>query len=492
LRTQATDKTGRNGFRLALPSSKKPKEGIVGRRIIVCDGVDNARQWARIGAVECEELTWVPREDESTLRPPGFRALQGGLSVEAITKLAPEPDEDFALATDDGPWARAAIHSIANAAPEAPILLLTDTLTDDDLPDQPCLRQSGLRTLIRDDIDLEFHHLDNLRRVVALRDLLGPREKVAVLLQPDPDPDGIACGYALRMILGRKKTTAPLVSFGEVKRPENRALVKALGIEVETITHEELEEFDGLALVDVQPNVFGDEPPPRLRSVDVVIDHHPERPGYDSVIKDIRPSYGATATILTEYLRAAAIEIGPRLATALLYGIKSDTQLLGRETSQQDMLSFAHLHASYSPALLRRIERPALPLDGLRALGRALARTEVVDGIHILVLGRVREDVIPQVADMGLQAEGAEWAIAAGIVGANLVFSVRNVGYVRAAGDVVRAVVEDLGVGGGHRSMAKGIIPLKAFRKVYKRADRETIHGALHDAFIVAIHGESE
>jgi nanoRNase/pAp phosphatase (c-di-AMP/oligoRNAs hydrolase) len=351
---------------------------------------------------------------------------------------------------------------------------------------------AGLKTLIRDDINLEFNHLDNLQRVVQLRDLLGPREKVAVLLQPDPDPDGIAAGYALRVILGRKKTTAPLVSFGEVQRPENRALVRALGLDIQTISPDELEEFDGLILVDVQPNVFGEEPPPRLRSVDVVIDHHPERTGYDSIIKDIRPNYGATATILTEYLRAAGIEIGARLATALLYGIKSDTQLLGRETSEHDMSSFAYLHASYSPALLRRIERPALPLDGLRALGRALSHAEVRDGIHILVLGRVREDVIPQVADMGLQAEGAEWAIAAGIVGTDLVFSVRNVGYVRAAGDVVRAVVEDLGVGGGHRSMAKGIIPLKAFRKVYKKADRKTIGQALYDAFIAAIHGEND
>ena len=102
------------------------------------------------------------------------------------------------------------------------------------------------------------------------------------------------------------------------------------------------------------------------------------------------------------------------------------------------MAAFAFVHAQHSPALLRRIERPALPTAALRALGRALARTEVKDGIHLLVLGRVREDVIPQVADLGLQAEGAEWAIAAGIVGADLVFSVRNVGYVRAAGEVVR------------------------------------------------------
>lgn len=462
------------------------------RHIIVCDGAENARLWARIGTLEHEELTWVPREDESNLRPPGFRALQGGLSADAIGKLNPQPGDGFALVCEDGPWVRTAIPMIAKASPNSPILLLTDMLGDDDLPDHSCLRVAGLKTLIRDDINLEFNHLDNLQRVVQLRDLLGPREKVAVLLQPDPDPDGIAAGYALRVILGRKKTTAPLVSFGEVQRPENRALVRALGLDIQTISPDELEEFDGLILVDVQPNVFGEEPPPRLRSVDVVIDHHPERTGYDSIIKDIRPNYGATATILTEYLRAAGIEIGARLATALLYGIKSDTQLLGRETSEHDMSSFAYLHASYSPALLRRIERPALPLDGLRALGRALSHAEVRDGIHILVLGRVREDVIPQVADMGLQAEGAEWAIAAGIVGTDLVFSVRNVGYVRAAGDVVRAVVEDLGVGGGHRSMAKGIIPLKAFRKVYKKADRKTIGQALYDAFIAAIHGEND
>ena len=172
----------------------------------------------------------------------------------------------------------------------------------------------------------------------------------------------------------------------------------------------------------------------------------------------------------------------------MLYGIKTDTQYLGRQTSDRDMLSFAYLHASHSPALLRRIERPALPIDGLKALGRALATTDVRDGINILVLGRVREDVIPQVADMALQAEGAEWSIAVGTVGRNLVFSVRNVGYVRAAGEVVRAVVDGLGVGGGHRSMAKGIIPLKAFREVYGRADRNQIRSALYDAFVRAIN----
>jgi nanoRNase/pAp phosphatase (c-di-AMP/oligoRNAs hydrolase) len=461
----------------------------VARRIIVCDGLASARLWSRIGAGEKEVLRWIPRDDESRSRPTGFQALAGGLSPASIKRLDPKAGDEFALVSEETSFTRAAVSALSGVEPDAPVLVLSDTVEAEDLPSHPCLRSAGLRSLIRDDVDAEFAHLSNLRRVVDLIALLETREKLGILLQPDPDPDGIAGGYALRALLGRKSPTAPLISFGAVKRPENLAMIQALGIEVRIVTPDELDEFDALALIDVQPTVFGETPPARVMSVDVVIDHHPERTGYDAVIRDIRPSYGATSTILTEYLRAAGMEVGARLATALTYGIKSDTQLLGRETSRHDMAAFAYLHANHSPALLRRIERPALPTDGLRALGRALAKTEIVDGIHVLVLGRVREDVIPQVADLGLQAEGAEWAIAAGIVNSNLVFSVRNVGYVRAAGDVVRAVVEGLGVGGGHRSMAKGIIPVKAFRKTYGSVTREKVGTALHEAFLEAIRG---
>lgn len=462
------------------------------RRIIVCDGAELARLWTRIGASENEELTWVPREDESRARPSGFRVLQGGLVPEAFEKLNPKEGDVFGIVSEQTGFVRQAVAVLNEAVPQAPVLVLSDEIEPEQLLPHRCLRLGRLRSLIRDDFDEEFDHLGNLRRVTEIRELLEPREKIAILLQPDPDPDGIACGVALRSLLGRKSTTTPLVSFGAVKRPENLAMVAALGIEVRTVTPAELDEYDGLALVDVQPTVFGENAPPRVTSVDVVIDHHPERAGYEARIRDIRPSYGATSTILTEYVRAAGVEVRPKLATALLYGIKSDTQLLGRETSGRDIQSFAFLHALHSPALLRRIERPALPVDGLRALGRSLARTRVQDGIHTLVLGRVREDVIPQVADLGLQAEGAEWSVAAGLVGGDLVFSVRNVGYVRAAGEVVRAVVEGLGVGGGHRTMAKGIIPLKAFRKTYGKTDHATVHKALHQAFVRAIRREGE
>ena len=115
------------------------------------------------------------------------------------------------------------------------VFVLSDRVDVSPLPEHSCLLRAGLRSLMRDDVDAEFANLTNLRRVVDLRILIEPREKLGILLQPDPDPDGIACAYALRALLGRKSPTAPLISFGEVKRPENRAMVQALGIDVRTI-----------------------------------------------------------------------------------------------------------------------------------------------------------------------------------------------------------------------------------------------------------------
>ena len=111
----------------------------MGRRIIVCDGAEIARLWSRIGAGQGEELTWVPREEESRARPPGFRALQGGLSEEGFLKLEPRANDEFALASDEGPWLRTGIRTLAKVAPHAPILVLSDTLSDEDLPAHACL-----------------------------------------------------------------------------------------------------------------------------------------------------------------------------------------------------------------------------------------------------------------------------------------------------------------------------------------------------------------
>ena len=122
-------------------------------------------------------------------------------------------------------------------------------------------------------------------------------------------------------------------------------------------------------MVDVQPTFLEQGP----SEVDLVIDHHPEDRPVRARLKDVRPGYGATSTIMTEYLQAADVKIRERVATALLYGIKADTLHLERGTTRADMQAFAFLHGRANHNALRRIERPDLPDAALDVLARGIA-----------------------------------------------------------------------------------------------------------------------
>ena len=309
------------------------------------------------------------------------------------------------------------------------------------------------------------------RQVEQIHEHFEDADHVLILMQDDPDPDAIASGLALRQVLGRNKQTATIGSFGRVTRPENIAMVKLLEIEVERITATKIKKFDRIALVDLQPAHIK----ATLPRLDLVVDHHPEQFDYETVIRDVRPGYGATATILLEYLLSRGNSIGTRLATALLYGIKSDTFILARETNEWDVEAFSYLYQRANQNLLRRIERPALPPAALDALSRALRARQIKEKVAFVNLGRVqREDLIPQLADFCLQFEGVEWAVVSGIYESNLVLSVRNVGYVRAAGKVVKEAFGALGSAGGHASMAKAIMPVSKLCEKWKTDARNT------------------
>jgi nanoRNase/pAp phosphatase (c-di-AMP/oligoRNAs hydrolase) len=343
----------------------------------------------------------------------------------------------------------------------------------------PELLESNLRWHIR--------LAKTMRLAEEVRSHFEAAESVLILLQDDPDPDAIASGLALRQVLGRNKQTAPLGSYGRVTRPENIAMVKLLEIEIEKVTKKALKNFDRIAVVDLQPPHLSN--PPAV--IDLVIDHHPEQFTYKSHIKDIRPGYGATSTILLEYLLATGNSIGTRLATAMFYGIKSDTFSLSREVNEWDVEAFSYLYPLVNHNLLRRIERPELPPAALDALSLALKNRRVIDKVAFVHLGRVeRDDLIPQMADFSLSFEGIEWAFVSGVYESNYIISVRNVGYVRAAGRVLKEAFGSLGSAGGHASMAKAIIPLTEFSRAWDIDPRNIrlINRKVEQLFLRALH----
>src|SRR5437868_4270130 len=190
---------------------------------------------------------------------------------------------------------------------------------------------------------------------------------------------------AIRLVAPDAPTAAPIATFGTITRPENRAMTRILEIDVEQIKPRALEEYDMVAMVDAQPSFFEET----FERVDLVIDHHPEESPVRAVLKDLRPGYGATATILTEYLRAIDARVSQRLATALLYGIKADTQHLERGATRADLDAFAFVHALANHSALRRIERPDLPYEALDVLARGIAGRHVQHGVVFSHLGAV-------------------------------------------------------------------------------------------------------
>jgi nanoRNase/pAp phosphatase (c-di-AMP/oligoRNAs hydrolase) len=322
----------------------------------------------------------------------------------------------------------------------------------------------------------EFSRSLTRARVQQYQRYFSDADRVLIMLHNDPDPDAMASGLALRNLLRRTKTTAIIGAIQGVTRPENQRMINLLDIHVEAITPESLREYDRIAMVDVQPHYFGD----LIDRVDLVIDHHPEQPGYTAVFKDIRPDYGSTSTILTEHLRAVDVNISERTATAMLYAIKSDTLFFNRSTNRVDLEAFSYLYPLADAALIRKMEGAEITLERLEYVMKAYRAGQLTEQVFCAFIGQSpREDFIPYVADFFLQLEDVKWTIVAGIVNDTIVISVRNLGYTKNAGEFVRRFFSDIGSAGGHRAMAKAVIPMRAFREKFGDLNGDDISARL-------------
>ena len=318
--------------------------------------------------------------------------------------------------------------------------------------------------LIRPTLVTELSRSMTRARVQQYQRYFADADRVLILLHNDPDPDALASGLALRNLLRRTKTTAIIGAMQGVTRPENLRMANMLDIHVERITPASFEEFERIATVDVQPHYFGG----LLDRADLVIDHHPEQPGYSAVFKDIRADYGSTSTILTEHLRAVDVNISERTATAMLYAIKSDTLFFARHTNRVDLEAFTFLYPLADAALIRKMEGAEITLERLDYVTRASQGGIMREQVFSAFIGEApREDFIPYTADFFLQLEDVKWTIVAGVVNGSLIVSVRNLGYSRNAGEFVRRWFGDVGSAGGHRAMAKAVVPIERFRQKF-------------------------
>jgi len=349
----------------------------------------------------------------------------------------------------------------------------------------PDVRYLSLSELFEAPLLTEFSRSLTRARVQQYRRYLEDADRILILLHNEPDPDAMASGLALRTLLHRTKATAVIAALEGVTRPENVRMANLLDIQVETIRPEQIEDFDRITMVDVQPHYFEGI----IDRADLVIDHHPEQHGYNAVFKDIRADYGSTSTILTEHLRAVDADISERTATAMLYAIKSDTLFFNRQANRCDIEAFSYLYPLADAALIRKMEGAEITAERLQFVVKATERGRLVDQVFVTFIGDApREDVIPYVADFFLQLENVRWTAVAGILHDSFVMSVRNLGYTRNAGDFVRRFFSDIGSAGGHRAMAKAIVPLDAFYARFGRLNEQQMTDKIHELIAQFLH----
>ena len=304
---------------------------------------------------------------------------------------------------------------------------------------------------------------DRLRRLLSVA---RAHRSALVLTHDNPDPDAVASACGLAFLLERAGGLDAQAGYGGViGRAENKALLKELDLPIRHVGRRFDEGYDLICLVDTQPEVgnysLRGAPFPRI-----VIDHHPARPqSARATFHDVGGPAGATSTLITQYLRAARLAPPPSLATALFYGIKTDTRDLGRQVEGSDIDCYNWLFPLVDKRALSRIEHPLVPKAYFSAYHRAYERARLyAEGQACLVdLGEVYvPEIVPEVAERLVSLEGLRFSLAAGTFQGELYVSLRLNDKRKNAGKLVRDVCAPMGgSAGGHGAMAGARIPLE-------------------------------
>lgn len=315
-------------------------------------------------------------------------------------------------------------------------------------------------------------------KVERLGKLAKGKKRVLILTHDNPDPDSIASACALGLIFEKRSGLEFRVAYGGIiGRAENLAFVKVLKLPLTPVSQIVFDEYELVCLVDTQQTIGNHSLPAGLKA-DVVIDHHPLREeALTAPFADVGRNYGATSTLLVEYLRAARLEPDRELATALYYGIKADTRNLERQTHDPDIDSYLWLFPKIDRELLGQIEHPELPARYFQLYYEAIKRAKVYSDAVITDLGEVYSpDMVAEVAERLSFLEGPRWSLAFGSFRSQLYLSLRVSDRRMRAGRLIRDTLVGLGgSAGGHGSMAGARIPLSGTRKARAAIKHEVV-----------------
>ncbi len=305
-----------------------------------------------------------------------------------------------------------------------------------------------------------------------LMDMVQPDDSLLLMMHGSPDPDAIASAMALHEVLQKTKglSRSAFMSTEPLIRQQNIEFASSMHVHIQLMNQVDIQSYRLIALMDAQPSFFSREM--NFIRPHIVFDHHPYEGEWSAELMDIRPNYGALSSIMTEYLLCSRIKISRNLHTALLYGIKTDTDNFDRSTIIEDIRAYTY-HSKYANIqFIRRIELNQTPERFLKYFNYAYHHINNFRGRRVCFLGNVESaDVCVQIADFYLRLIGTYYVVVSGIIGDRLIIIFRGDGYRQNCGEIAKRAFGSIGKGGGHRSAARMEIPLDILK--------ENLEGAL-------------
>ncbi len=292
---------------------------------------------------------------------------------------------------------------------------------------------------------------------------LSDYDKVVIVMHDNPDPDAIASGWALSVLIEEKLgLPVRLVGGGAIVRAENRHMVELLQPPVELVDSLEMTPATATLLIDCGVNANNHLLARSGITPVGVIDHHLTGKNLLDVsvpFSDLRANVAASASVTASYLREQGVDPGPKLATALLYAIHTETK--GYETyySPLDRSILPWLTERAEPSMLAEIENAPLTRDYFGDLSLAMQSTFIYDDTAICFLPRANgAEIVGEVADLLIRCDGVRRVLCAAIIDVDLVFSARTQTHCGNAAELLQATLAGRGGAGGHTHRAGGKI----------------------------------
>ena len=310
---------------------------------------------------------------------------------------------------------------------------------------------------------------------MKLSDLLKYKD-IVIQCHDNPDADALASGYALYLYFAEHNIKPRFIYSGKFPVQKSNLCLMIEALEIPITYVKELEAPELLVTVDCQ---YDGGNVTHFDAANVaVIDHH-QITGALPEMNVVRGNIGSCSTVVWDMLRAEGMDINAnkRLATALYYGLMTDTNNFAEiwhplDKDMRDVLPYVR-------SMITNFRNSNLSLDELRIAGDALKDVNYIEEHRC---GYVESqpcdpNILGIISDMLLEVAGVNACLVYSILPFGVKISVRSCTKEVKASEFAEYVTEGVGNGGGHLEKAGGFLERELLQKtglVYEKKEIES------------------